>query len=145
MAFNDETRRFWHIDLTTRAGARSAAYQGAVASFIFCVMGVLGIVVGFGMVGTSSPQGLALVGGAALEAAVGLVAGLRLRSGKGAYWGMAAAVLAALELLGKMVALSIGGVIICGIILVFVIQGIRGALALKNTASFEDDDIEVFG
>ena len=145
MAFNDESRRFWHIDLTARAGAMSAAYQGALACFAFCAFGVLGILFGAGLIGGSSPQGLALIGGAALEAVVGLIAGLRLRAGKGAYWAMAAAVLAALELLGKAVALSFGGVAIDGVILVFMIQGIRGALALKHGTGFEDDDIEVFG
>ena len=143
MAFNDEARRFWHIDLTTRAGARSAAYQGSLACFIFCAMGVLGLIFGIGMI--RSAQGLALAIGAGLEAAVGLIAGLRLRAGKGAYWGIAVAVLSTLELLGKAIAFSIGGIVISGLIVVFTVQGIRGALALKNNATFEDDDIEVFG
>ncbi len=144
MAFSDEKRRFWQIDLTTRAGAKSAAYQGALACFIFCGMAVLGLLVFGGLAGISTPQGLSIVAGAGLEAVVGLVAGLRLRSGQGAYWGIAAAVLAALELIGKVVALSIGGLVLTGMVLIITVQGVRGAFALKRAAGFEDDDIEVF-
>ena len=144
MAFSDENRRFWHIDLTTRAGAKSAAGQGALACFVFCGMAVLGVILFGGMAGYSTPEGIAVMVGAGVEAVVGLIAGLRLRAGKGAYWGIAVAALAALELVGKVVALSIGGVVIVGVILITVVQGIRGALALKNGTSFEDDDIEVF-
>ena len=144
MAFNDEKRRFWHIDLTTRAGARSAAYQGSIACFIFCGMAVLGLLIFGGLAGISTPQGLSIAIGAGLEIVVGLVAGLRLRSGKGAYWGIAAAALAALELIGKVVALSIGGVVITGLVIIMTVQGVRGAFALKSAAGFEDDDIDVF-
>ncbi len=144
MAFNDEKRRFWHIDLTTRAGAQSAAYQGSIACFIFCGMAVLGLLIFGGLAGISTPQGLSIAIGAGLEIVVGLVAGLRLRSGKGAYWGIAVAALAALELIGKVVALSIGGVVITGLVIIMTVQGVRGAFALKSAAGFEDDDIDVF-
>lgn len=144
MAFSDENRRFWHIDLTTRAGAKSAAGQGALACFVFVGMAVLGVVVLGGMAGFSTPEGIGVMIGAGLEAVLGLIAGLRLRAGKGAYWAMAVAALAALELVGKLVALSIGGAILVGVILITIIQGIRGALALKNDRGFEDDDVEVF-
>ena len=144
MAFNDERRRFWHIDLSTRAGARSAAYQGSIACFIFCGMAVLGLVVFGGLAGISTPQGLSVVFGAGLEAVVGLVAGLRLRSGKGAYWGIAVTILAALELIGKAVTLSPGGVVLTGLVLIMAVQGVRGAFALGRKDGFEDDDIDVF-
>lgn len=145
MAFSDDKRRFWQIDLTTRAGARSAAYQGSIACFFFCGMGVLGALFWGASAGISTTQGLSLVGGATFEAVVGLIAGLRLRAGKGAYWGMAVVALAALELIGKVLAISIMGIALTGIIVVMTVQGVRGALALKNIPSFEDDDIDVFG
>ena len=144
MAYSDEGRRFWHIDLTTRAGARGAAAQGGSACFVFCAMAVLGAVVFGGLSGLTTPEGIVAASGAGLEALIALVAGLRLREGKGAYWGMAAAALAALELIGKVLTISIGGFLIVGAILIMIIQGIRGALALKNQPRFEDDDLDVF-
>jgi uncharacterized phage infection (PIP) family protein YhgE len=58
---------------------------------------------------------------------------------------MAVVALAALELIGKVLAISIMGIALTGIIVVMTVQGVRGALALKNIPSFEDDDIDVFG
>lgn len=144
MAYSDEGRRFWHIDLTTRAGARNAAAQGGTACFVFCAMAVLGAIFFGGLKGFGTVEGLAAAAGALFEALIALVAGLRLRAGKGAFWGMAVAVLAALEMIGKVLAFSIGGLVIVGVILIMIIQGIRGALALKNQPRFEDDDIDVF-
>ena len=82
--------------------------------------------------------------GAGLEFVVAMIAGVRLQWGKGAYWGMATAVLAALELIGKIVAQSVIGVLIGGLVLVFIINGVRGALALKRGTGFTDDDLTTF-
>jgi hypothetical protein len=144
MAFGDADRKFWEIDLTTRAGAMGAAHQGSLACFVFCGMAVLGILLLGGTAGFDTLEGISIAIGAGLEFVVALIAGLRLRAGKGAFWTMVVAALAALELAAKVVAISIGGVIITGAVLIMMIQGIRGALALKKGFGFEDDDIEVF-
>ncbi len=143
MAFSDPQRRFWRVDLTTRVGALSAAKQGATACFIFAGLAVLGLALLGGMAGYSTTEGMAVMAGAAFESAVAIIAGLRLRSGKGAFWGMAAALLCVLETIGKVLALS-AGVVITGVLLVAIIQGVRGALALRNDKGFEDDEVAVF-
>ena len=143
MAFSDPQRRFWRVDLTTRVGALSAAKQGATACFIFAGLAVLGLALLGGMAGYGTTEGMAVMAGAAFESLIAIIAGLRLRSGKGAFWGMAAALLCVLETIGKVLALS-PGVVITGVLLVAIIQGVRGALALRNDKGFEDDEVAVF-
>lgn len=144
MAYSDGTRKFWTVDLSTRAGARSAASQGGLACFVFSGMAVLGFVLLGGMAGYGSPQGLAILIGAGLELVVGVIAGLRLRAGKGAVWGIAVIVLLVAEGVSKIMALSFGGLIIIGFLMVTVINGVRGALALRRGLGFEDEDAEAF-
>jgi len=135
---------FYDIDLTTRTGARGAAHQGGLACFVFAGLAVVGVVVFGGAAGYSTPEGIAAMAGAGTEVVIGLIAGMRLRAGKGMYWGSFVAVLLALEIAMKAVNLAFGGLIISGIILVILINGIRGAWALKRQVAFEDDDAEVF-
>lgn len=144
MAFNDSGRKFWHVDLTSRLGAHSATHQGALACFIFAGLAVLGFFLLGGAAGYTTPEGIAVMIGAGLEFVVATIAGLRLRSGKGAYWGMATAVLATLELIGKIVALSAVGAMIGALVLLFIVNGVRGALALKRGTGFTDDDLATF-
>ncbi len=144
MAFGDSAQKFWTVDLTTRAGALSAAKSGSTGAFIFCAMGVVGMLF-FGLkVGFTTTLGIAEIGAAGFEAAIALIAGLRLRQGKGVIWGGVAAVLVALEGLGKVLVISIGGIFLSGAVLIMLVNGVRGALALKKDAGFEDDDVEVF-
>lgn len=144
MAFSDSAGKFWQVDLTSRLGAHTATHQGALACFIFAGLAVLGFFVLGGSAGFGTPEGIAVMIGAGLEFVVAMIAGLRLRTGKGAYWGMATALLATLELIGKFVALSIGGIVIGGLVLVYLVNGIRGALALKRGQGFADDAAEAF-
>jgi hypothetical protein len=135
---------FWEIDLTTRAGADTATYQGALASFIFSGQAVLGMVLFGGIAGYSTPEGITAIAGAGLELVIGLIAGFRLKAGKGAYWGLVAATFMVLEMIAKVIVFSPGGLLIGALILVYTVNGIRGAFALKKGVGFEDDDIEVF-
>lgn len=135
---------FYDIDLTTRSGARGAAQQGGLACFVFAGLAVLGVVVFGGAAGYSSPEGIAAMTGAGAEALIGVIAGMRLRAGKGVYWGGIVAALLGIEIIMKVVSLAFGGMIISAILLVIVINGIRGAWALKRDVAFEDDDAEVF-
>ncbi len=144
MAFSDSAGKFWRVDLTSRLGAHSATHQGALACFIFAGLAVLGFFLLGGIAGFTTPDGIAVMIGAGLEFIVATIAGLRLRAGKGAYWGMATAFLATLELIGKVVALSIGGIVIGALVLVYVVNGVRGALALKRGQGFADDAAEAF-
>jgi len=136
---------FWDADLTTRMGAESAAHQGGLGCFIFSGLAVLGLVFFGGMTGFDTPEGIAGMAGAGAEALVGLIAGTRLRAGKGAFWGIAAAAILALEMLFKLVTLTIGGgLIINAVLLVVIVQGVRGAFALRSARGFAEDDAEVF-
>jgi hypothetical protein len=135
----------WDVDLTTRAGANTAAYQGALACFVFCGMAVLGTVMLGATAGFTTINGISAMIGAGGEALIALIAGLRLRAGKGAYWGIAAAVLLVLEMVVKLISLSIPGLLLSGVVLLVMINGIRGAWALKRSTGFAEDDAEVFG
>ncbi len=79
-----------------------------------------------------------------------LIAGLRMRAGNGAYWGIAAALYLILQLLGNVVTFTVGGYgaiiasVITLVLLVTVVNGVRGAFALKNMRGFSDDEADVF-
>jgi hypothetical protein len=134
----------WDVDLTTRMGAQTAARMGGTAAFVFAVLGVLGAVLAAAFVmRTNPPVAIGTIVGGLVEALIGLVAGFRLRLGKGMIWGGAAAALDALELITKVVSLQFGGLLIGGVVLVYLVNGVRGAAALRR-GPFADDDAETF-
>ncbi len=144
MAFGDDRPGFWRADLSTRAGAQTATRQGSMAAFALCVLALLGAALLGSTAGYTTPEGLAAMGGAGVEALIGLIAGLRLRAGKGVIAGSLAVVLTAMECLIKVTTLSFGGVFLTAVITVLLVNGVRGALVLKRGGGFEDDDVAAF-
>lgn len=144
MAYSDGGGRFWNADLSTRAGARTAAGMGGVICFVLAGLAVLGIAVFGGLMATNDVERIAGMIFIGIEVVLFLIAGFRLRAGKGAFWGIAAALLLALEMVGKLVAVSIGGLIFNGIMMVVLVNGIRGAFALRNDTGFDPEDTGVF-
>ncbi len=139
---------FWDIDLETRMGAESAADQGALACFIYTGILVISLAFAGGMIldtlAVNAGAGIVLLIPFAVQMGVVLVAAFRLRAGKGAFWGIGAAVLMGMGVVAQLISLSIGVVLIINAILfVFTIQGIRGAFALRKS-HFSEDDIEAF-
>ena len=136
----------WNIDLSTEDGALGAAQMGGAACFVGAVLGVLGAISAGGLLASTGQGGVAplVVGFAVLEASLFAVAGVRLRAGKGVLWGGAAVVLLVLELLVKLLAVSVIGIIINVILLIVVINGIRGARAYHKGGFDADADAEVF-
>ena len=134
----------WNTDLTTEDGALGAAQMGGAACFVAAGLSLLSLVLMLGMIRTGAAA--PLVGLAALiEAGLFLVAGFRLRAGKGVAWGGAAVAMLALELLFKLVALAISiGLLINVILLIFTINGIRGALALRKGAFDAEEVAAIF-
>jgi hypothetical protein len=53
-------------------------------------------------------------------------------------------VLLVVEIISKLVAFTIGGIILNVVFLVMVVQGVRGAWALRSEIGFGEDDVEVF-
>lgn len=136
---------FWDVDLTTRGGAETATSQGALACFITAGLTVVGALFVGGVVGFDTLEGQIVMGTVAAQGLIALVAGLRLRIGKGAFWGIVVAAMLVLEIINKLVTLTaLAGLVINGIMLVMVVQGVRGAWALRSGAGFEDDHVEVF-
>lgn len=133
---------FWKADIETRDGAENAARSGSYACFIVAAASVLYAGLQFALPGTSDAGPLANVIGILAEAAIILVAGLRLRSGKGAYWGIAAVALLGMELVAKLAALSVGSAV-TALFLVVVLNGVRGAWALRRD-TFPDDLADLF-
>jgi len=134
---------FWDADLTTRMGAETATGQAGLACFILAGFRILAALFFGGMAGIDSLEGQIIAGLTTIEALVAVVAGFRFRSGKGTYWGIAVAALLAMGILNSLASVAIGGIVISAIFLVIVVQGVRGALALKST-HFDDDDLEAF-
>jgi hypothetical protein len=135
---------WWQIDLTTRAGAQSAVRMGSIAAFIFAGMGVLGALLVGLAAGAGTAEGLGVIIGGALEAVLGLIAGLRMRAGKGLVWAVVVAVFLVLELIGKLVMFSIVGSVLTAVVLVYLVNGIRGLRALKTELGYDDADVATF-
>lgn len=135
---------FWDIDLETRMGAESAADQGGLACFVYAGLTALSTAFIFSTLGIETLEGQIAIGLNVVQMVITLVAGFRLRSGHGAYWAIAAAALLVMSLIIQLAELNFGlGVLIGIILLVFTVQGARGAWALKR-GGFAEDDVEAF-
>lgn len=134
----------WNADLTTEDGALGAAQMGGYACFVAAVLGAIGLAFIFGLIRVGAV--MPLIGLTTLaEILVYVVAGFRLHSGKGAYWGIAAAVILAFELALKIAMLAVSiGMFINLLLLVVTINGIRGARALRSGTLDADEAAEVF-
>lgn len=133
---------FWKIDLTTEDGAANAAATGGMACFVAAGLTALGAVFFAGAAGTVEERiGVLAVAGASIV--IFLAAGWRLRGGKGAFWGGAAAALLVLEIISKLITLTgLFGLLINVILLIVVANGVRGAWALRK--GFDEGAAEVF-
>lgn len=135
---------FWSTDMTTEDGALGAAGQGGIACFVSAVLTVIGAVF-LGALQAQGPEGIFVLGFAGLELVVFLIAGWRLRAGKGVIWGSAAAALLLLELVTKLAVLMIGvGLILNVVLLVVTVNGVRGAWALRKGIPDAEADAEIF-
>ena len=136
---------FFKIDLTTRYGAESAARSGSLGRFIAAgltaltgiyafvtnpAVGDMVFALGFGFV--FFPQFLLF-----------LMAGFRLRAGKGLVLGGAAIVLLIAETVSQLVTFGFLGLLIRLALLISLIEGVRGAWALRHDR-FAEDVADVF-
>lgn len=134
---------FWKIDLTTEDGAANAAATGGMACFIAAGLTLLGAVFIAGAMRFGG-QSVGLFGFAAVSMVIYLAAGIRLREGKGAFWGGAAVALLALEAISKLITLTgLFGLVINLILLVVIVNGVRGAWALRK-GGFGEEAVGVF-
>lgn len=135
----------WNIDLTTQDGIRSASEMGGFACYVSAGLTAVSTLFllafrGYGDEGIAAADVILFAMVPALL--VYLIAGWRLRSGKGVFWGSAAILITGLFLLFGLVSLSIPSIFINAIVLVTVINGVRGALAARR--SLPADTAEVF-
>lgn len=129
---------FRNADLGTRLGAEAAAQQGALGCLL---LGVLTAVAGFLSADVLDPAqlegqvGIALI---AILCGTCLVTAWRLWRGKGAYWAMAVLVIGAF-LVGLMLMIKPESYeyLVIAVLLLAVVQGVRGALALRAFDSAE--------
>lgn len=136
---------FWDADLTTRMGAESAADQGSIGCFLLGGLTLIAAFLSSNVLDPGELEGQIGIGLVALQAVVCFIAGFRLRQGKGAYWAMAVAFLLGIEIITKLVTMTaLPGLIISAVLMVIVIQGIRGALALRGQHAFDDEDAAAF-
>lgn len=133
---------FWKIDLTTRDGAENAASAGGLMSFIAAGMTVLGGLLVF-LSSATGVERVGAIGGVLLEFLIFLIAGLRLRTGRGLVWGIVATVLLGIEIVMKLIGLSIVGTVINLLILVGLVNGVRAAATLRRD-TFPEDVADVF-
>ncbi len=136
----------WNVDLSTEDGALGAAQIGSYACFVAVVLGLISTVLLVGVVMSDgrTPTAIFVATFALIEIIVYAVAGLRLRAGKGIVWGIAAAILLTIEVAIKVAAISFVGTMINAILLVGVINGIRGARAMGRIILSADDAGEIF-
>lgn len=136
----------WSVDLTTEDGADSAAQMGAYACFVGAVLGAIGVALSGGLqaqIDKTAAIGILSVGLA--EILVFVVAGFRLRAGRGAIWGSVAALLLILEIVLKLVTMQgLPGVVINVILLIVIVNGIRGARALSQRGLTVEEAAEIF-
>jgi hypothetical protein len=135
---------FWSTDTTTEDGALSATGLGGVACFVSAGLTVLGAVM-LGGLQMQGPQGIFVLGFAVIELLVFLIAGWRLRAGKGLVWGSIAAALLLLELVTKVAVLMINvGLILNVILLIVTVNGVRGAWALRKGIVNPEEEAAIF-
>ena len=134
----------WDIDLSNRAGARGASYQGALAAYVYAGMTALGGLFALGRLDLATLAGKIAAGQMAAQLLVAVVAGIMLRDGRGAFWGVALAVFMVINLIGGLFTWAIGGVILTGLLLLVLVNGLRGTFALRGDSRFADDDIDIF-
>lgn len=135
----------WTVDLTTQDGAESATQQGGLACFLAAGMSVLGAALMLGgFAGLGGPDPVLSAIGAGLEALFFVIAGFRLRAGKGMIWGSVAALVILVELAGKLLAFSVVGIFINVAVLIGMINGVRGAIALRRGDFDAEDAAAVF-
>ncbi|MDF7775123.1 hypothetical protein P1X14_07685 [Sphingomonas sp. AOB5] len=133
----------WDTDLTTEDGALGAAQTGSFACFIAAGLAGISLATTWPFIQNGSVP--ALVGLLSLtQLSVSLFAGIRMRSGKGLISGSATALILLLILLGSVMSVSIGGIIINAILLVVVINGIRGAATLRTGKFDAEETAEIF-
>ena len=134
----------WDIDLETRMGAQSAADQAGLAAFVFAGLTVIsGFFLG-SMMDLATPEGMTFAAIMLFQIVLGVAAGIRLRQGHGAWLGIAMAVVIGANVLLQAINLQFGlGLIINALLLIWMVQGIRGALALRQ-GQFDEDAYEAF-
>lgn len=130
----------WNTDLSTPRSARRAAELGSLGCFVLAGLTLLAGFMARDVINPAQLEGQISVVLIILQAIVGIVAGIRLRGGRGVYWAMAVVALLLLEIVTKLVTMSgLPGLIINIALLVIVIHGIRGAMALRSTDAAEED------
>ena len=136
----------WNIDLTTEDGALSAAQIGGLACFIAAGLAFLGASITLGLgAGSGALKGALFDASAApIEVVLFAVAGFRLRAGKGSIWGSVAAMALVIELAIKLTVFSVVVVLIDIILLIAVINGLRGVRALGRIYLRPADAAEIF-
>ena len=134
----------WDIDLSNRAGARGASYQAALAAYVYAGMTVLGGLFAMGMFDLATTAGKVAAVQVVAQLAVAVIAGILLRDGRGAFWGLALAAFMVFNLIGGLLTGALGGVILTGLLLLVLVNGLRGTFALRSDMRFADDDIDIF-
>lgn len=132
----------WSSDLTTEDGALGATQMGAYCCFAAAGLTVIGLVMMLAVTGAGA--GYALIF-AIVQVGIFGAAGIRFNEGNGVLWGSAAALLLALEIVAKLVMLSLSVWLILNIImLIGAVNGVRGAQALHKGIVNDDEAAEIF-
>lgn len=136
----------WNVDLSTEDGALSAAQIGGYACLIAAALAFFGAAIILGLGAGTGELRPALFDASAplIEIILFAVAGVRLCAGKGSIWGSVAAMALVIELALKLLTFSIVGLLIDTILLIAVINGLRGVRALRRIDLRPADAAEIF-
>ncbi|GEM_PF-5051148 len=134
-----------NADLSTRMGAENAAQQGALGCFVLGGLTVFGAYVSSDLFDLATLEGRIGVGLVVVWAAVCFTAGLRMLRGKGAYWAIATAgLLAATMIANIVIEFNVVWLLVWSVLMVVIVRGIRGALALRKRNAPEAEDTAAF-
>lgn len=140
----------WSTDLTTEDGALGAAQMGSFACIFSAIFAGFYVLILFGVTAGDTPSGPDAIlpflkWFFAAEVIVFALAAILLRSGKGAIPAIAGSILLGLEVLVKIAGLALSIALVIDIILlIFTVNGARGALALRKGIFNDEEAAEIF-
>lgn len=126
----------WAAGLPARTSARRAMRWGGIACLIQALRVIVGMAITLAVSGKTPGHAIVWTMGAGVVPMLFAIAGIRLLRGQGRLSGSAAAVILILDF-GAIAAepatiLQIGPVMVRLVLLAFIVNGVRGALALHH-------------
>lgn len=116
--------------------------MGSIAAFVASALCFVSLILIGGYGGMPGQSSFVMIGFTLLQLVTFFITGVRMRTGKDAFSGIASAAFMALKIVGNLLNYRFAAVMIVVVLLICVMNGIRGALTLRGR--FPEDDRGVF-